>query len=849
MSSQDLSSHYQSSSQPQWPPAERSRSSSQPSQAQQSSSQSRTSRFSWVPPTDDDAAMEQVLEIRREIDRLQALERGISKSRKSFTLSDDGNHNSGRTSLTAGSDASSPELQEHIAKLKRRVERLKGWEEYIKSSGSFRLPEDEEIQMARKESSLKKGIAAVIGLLILLAVIAIVASTIKMMRKRGITFSNSYSAANGNVSSSVITMKEVALHNTSSNCWLVLHGGVYDLTDYANRHPGGPTWITSLAGTDGSASFDSFHPLSLLRTAAKYQVGVLGGGATSAPGTGASVGSTNSIISNQSSTGSANSGAASSNSSCGQGCVTYAELALHNTASDLWVAYYGTVYDLTSYQYQHPGGQSNILGNAGADGTSAFQRVHNQNVLSIVQGNIVGTLQTTSDTPPTSTTTSPVGVTTTSPTLPVPYTSSPATSSNPPGTSTNPPSSPDAPSCGAGCITYSELALHNTASDLWVAYYGTVYNLTSYQYQHPGGQNNILGSAGADGTSAFQRVHNQNVLSIVQSNIVGTLQTTSKTPPPSSPTSAPVSALTTSPTSPVPYVPPVAPTILPVTSTSTPTAPTNPPGVSTSLPLAPTNPPVTPTIAPAVATNPPTSPSTPSCGQGCITYAELALHNSANDLWVAFYGTVYDLTSYQYQHPGGQYNIASNGGADGTSAFQRVHNQNVLSIVQSNIIGTLQTTPYTPPTQAPTNPPVPAPTSPPSPAPYTAPVPAPTNPTFVVSPVAPTNYPVAPTNVPVTPSIPPVTPTNSPMAPTNPPCGQGCVTSAELSLHNSANDLWVAFYGTVYDLTSYQYQHPGGQSRILGNAGADGTSAFQRVHNQNVLSIVQSNIVGKLQGF
>ena len=84
--------------------------------------------------------------------------------------------------------------------------------------------------------------------------------------------------------------------------------------------------------------------------------------------------------------------------------------------------------------------------------------------------------------------------------------------------------------------------------------------------------------------------------------------------------------------------------------------------------------------------------------------------------------------------------------------------------------------------------------------------------------------------------------------PSNPPCGNGCVTLAELALHNSAKDLWVSFYGTVYDLTSYQYQHPGGQNNILGSAGGDGTSAFQRVHNQNVLSIVQSNIVGTLQG-
>ena len=79
-------------------------------------------------------------------------------------------------------------------------------------------------------------------------------------------------------------------------------------------------------------------------------------------------------------------------------------------------------------------------------------------------------------------------------------------------------------------------------------------------------------------------------------------------------------------------------------------------------------------------------------------------------------------------------------------------------------------------------------------------------------------------------------------------CGPGCVTHAELRYHNSSIDLWVSFFGTVYDLTSFQYQHPGGQDNILSHAGRDGTSAFQRVHQKNVLSTVRDNIVGKLQG-
>ena len=167
MSAYDFTPHSQISSDQQWPSEETSESQYnnirplqvatsvrvEPSDPQ-TSSQRKSVRLSLVPATDDEAAKEQVHEIRREIARLQALERGISKSSKSFTLSDqEGNHNSGRTSFTTASETSSPELQEHVAKLKRRVERLKGWEEYLKSSGSFKLAEDEELETTRRRSN------------------------------------------------------------------------------------------------------------------------------------------------------------------------------------------------------------------------------------------------------------------------------------------------------------------------------------------------------------------------------------------------------------------------------------------------------------------------------------------------------------------------------------------------------------------------------------------------------------------------------------------------------------------------------------------------------------------------
>ena len=36
-----------------------------------------------------------------------------------------------------------------------------------------------------------------------------------------------------------IVLSELALHNTPQDCWVVLHGDIYDLSNYASRHPGG----------------------------------------------------------------------------------------------------------------------------------------------------------------------------------------------------------------------------------------------------------------------------------------------------------------------------------------------------------------------------------------------------------------------------------------------------------------------------------------------------------------------------------------------------------------------------------------------------------------------------------
>eukprot|EP00939_MAST-03C_sp_MAST-3C-sp1_P000864 g864.t1 len=58
-------------------------------------------------------------------------------------------------------------------------------------------------------------------------------------------------------------MDEVRKHDTRKDCWVVIHGKVWDLTDFQQSHPGGAKIIRDNAGKDATAVFDETHPKDL----------------------------------------------------------------------------------------------------------------------------------------------------------------------------------------------------------------------------------------------------------------------------------------------------------------------------------------------------------------------------------------------------------------------------------------------------------------------------------------------------------------------------------------------------------------------------------------------------------
>lgn len=56
-----------------------------------------------------------------------------------------------------------------------------------------------------------------------------------------------------------ITVDEVSGHDTADDCWSIVDGQVYDLTEFVARHPVGPSQIEQMCGRDATAEFTGEH--------------------------------------------------------------------------------------------------------------------------------------------------------------------------------------------------------------------------------------------------------------------------------------------------------------------------------------------------------------------------------------------------------------------------------------------------------------------------------------------------------------------------------------------------------------------------------------------------------------
>ncbi|TVY90452.1 Cytochrome b2, mitochondrial [Lachnellula willkommii] len=53
---------------------------------------------------------------------------------------------------------------------------------------------------------------------------------------------------------------DIVSHNKPDDCWVILYGDVWDVTEFLPSHPGGSSIILKLAGRDATEEYDPIHP-------------------------------------------------------------------------------------------------------------------------------------------------------------------------------------------------------------------------------------------------------------------------------------------------------------------------------------------------------------------------------------------------------------------------------------------------------------------------------------------------------------------------------------------------------------------------------------------------------------
>ncbi|KAJ5995205.1 cytochrome b5 reductase [Penicillium waksmanii] len=80
------------------------------------------------------------------------------------------------------------------------------------------------------------------------------------------------------VSLTEYTANDVALHKAKNDIWVIIHGKVYNITNYVRDHPGGADVLRDVAGTDATEAYEDVgHSEDADEILASYLIGTLKG--------------------------------------------------------------------------------------------------------------------------------------------------------------------------------------------------------------------------------------------------------------------------------------------------------------------------------------------------------------------------------------------------------------------------------------------------------------------------------------------------------------------------------------------------------------------------------------------
>lgn len=81
----------------------------------------------------------------------------------------------------------------------------------------------------------------------------------------------------GGVPGVILSLEEIAKHNTVSDCYLIVNNSVYSVATFIEQHPGGRQKILDMCGREASKVFSTIHSNFAWNLLKSYFIGNVGG--------------------------------------------------------------------------------------------------------------------------------------------------------------------------------------------------------------------------------------------------------------------------------------------------------------------------------------------------------------------------------------------------------------------------------------------------------------------------------------------------------------------------------------------------------------------------------------------